>query len=704
MWGRRKSGNLDFIPYPEGEGRSEGTISHASTGSLYLHGGPTVNRVITTQVDICFVNIWVGACYSAPVNSPAHLDGLNKGQKEAALHTKGPLLIVAGAGTGKTKTITHRIAHLIEEGVPARNILGVTFTNKAAGEMRERVHRLLPHAPGGVPLLTTFHSFGVRTLREFHKEAGVPRAFSIWDRDDSLKALKRILESLGLEEIAPKNALAAISREKGKGTSMREYADQAHDFRKKALTRAWEGYEAMLQKEGALDFDDLLLHTLSLLRRSGDVLSLLRDRYTHLTIDEYQDTNTVQMETMRLLAGEKKNICAVGDIDQNIYSWRGADIAHLLSFEETFPGARTVVLEQNYRSTRTILTIANAVIEKNVRRKPKHLFTESETGEPAALYAARNETDEAWFVVESAQRLIREGTPANEIAVLFRENFQSRVLEEAFLTSGIPYRVLGTRFFERKEVKDVLSYIRAALNPRGTIDMRRIVGVPTRGIGKTTLEKMLSGKEVELRDAARVKVVAFRGILADIKKALEILPASEAVRFTIETSGIEAMLKQGGAEERERLENVRELVNLSTRYDDLMPPEGIERLLEEAALQSEQDTLDETAHAVSLMTVHASKGLEFDAVFITGLEQGLFPSMRENDPSAPTRDSEEERRLFYVALTRARKRLFLSCAGERMKYGSREYTLPSEFLEDIDQRLIQSAQAGGESYEEEIIR
>lgn len=627
-----------------------------------------------------------------------YLNGLNAAQKEAVLHQDGPLLIVAGAGAGKTKTITHRIAHLMASGVPARSFLAITFTNKAASEMRERVRNLVQS--GGIPLLTTFHSFGVRMLREFPKEAGVPSDFSIWDRDDSSKALKRILDGLGLASITPKSALSAISREKGKGHSATEYAEHASNPRTRFLAQAWEQYEKVLVEEHALDFDDLLLKTKNLLARSPKVLALLQDRYTYLTIDEYQDTNAVQMEIVRLLAGEKKNICAVGDIDQNIYSWRGADIGHLLSFERTFPGTKTVILEQNYRSTRTILAVANSIIEKNTRRTPKHLFTENETGEPITLYPAQNEMDEAWFVAERTRRLVESGTRPSEIAVLYRENFQSRGLEEAFLHAGVPYRVLGTRFFERKEVKDLLSYLRAAQNPNSKTDMRRIIATPPRGIGRASLEKMFMGFEADLGAAMRVRLGKFKETLVTIKKSIDILPASEAVRFALEASGMEAMFEKKVEEEHERRENIQELVNFATRYDSLEPPQGIAQLLEEAALQSDQDELDEAVDAVSLMTIHASKGLEFDAVFITGLEQGLFPSSHGDD----SRDPEEERRLFYVALTRARKKLLLSFARERMKYGSREYMLPSEFLDDIDRRLVEYEMIKETHEKEEIIR
>lgn len=613
-----------------------------------------------------------------------HLEGLNDRQKEAVLHTSGPLLIVAGAGAGKTKTITHRIAHLIEQGVPSRQILAVTFTNKAAAEMRDRVRNLVPEGKG-MPLMTTFHALGVRLLREFHKEAGLDRGFTIWDRDDSTRAVKQELERLNIEQYPPRSVISAISREKGDGVSHQEYAEKARTFRERAVAQVWVGYEKALREEQALDFDDLLYRTLALLRTSDAVRSLLQNRWTYLTIDEYQDTNRSQYEIARILAGDRRNICVVGDTDQNIYSWRGADIEHLLGFEDNFPGARVILLEQNYRSTNTILTAANSVIEKNQRRRPKRLFTEKETGDAIVLYGAQNEIDEAYFVAHHTLELLEKGVPASEIAVLYRENFQSRAIEEAFLHASIPYRVLGTRFFERKEVKDTLSYLRAAMNPKSRVDILRISTVPSRGIGKVTLDKMLAGLDAELPKAGQTKVAGFRECLAKIGKGISMLPASEAVRYAIEESGMEKMYKDRDDGE-ERLQNLRELVNFATKYDDAAPPEGIEKLLEEAALQSDQDQLAEEKAAVSLMTVHASKGLEFDAVFITGMEQGLFPSTREDEK----RDPEEDRRLFYVAITRAKKRLFLSYAAQRMKYGSREFTVPSEFLDDIDQRLLQS--------------
>ena len=601
---------------------------------------------------------------------------------------EGPLLIVAGAGAGKTKTIVHRIAHLIEEGIPASSILAVTFTNKAAGEMRDRVRGLLTGKRGGLPLVATFHSLGVRLLREFHEEARVPKNFSIWDRDDSLRAVKAELKRLDTEEWTPRQILGAISREKGGGKKLPEYRERASSRREQAVAQIWERYEQALKSEDSLDFDDLLVRTLSLVQESPQTLSLLQNRWRYITVDEYQDTSGVQYELMKLLSGERGNMCVVGDLDQCIYTWRQAEIENLLSFERVFPNVKVVRLEQNYRSTRTIIAAANAVIEKNTNRIPKTLFSENETGEPIVLHGALDERYEAWFVAEQAAGLIDRGVAPNEIAVLYRENAQSRVLEEALLHAGLPYRVLGTRFFERKEVKDVLSYLRAAINPKGKSDLVRIVGVPPRGIGKVTVEKMLSGQPL---GAAGAKVAAFREMLLKIRHAVNTLPTSEAVRFCIEASGIQKMYSGKTDEDAEHLGNVRELANLAAKYESDEPPTGIERLLEEAALQSEQDELamSRDKGGMSLMTVHAAKGLEFDAVFVVGMEQGLFPSIRNDE----TRDPEEERRLFYVALTRARKRLFLSYAYERSKYGTREGTLPSEFLSDIDARLLADSES-----------
>lgn len=623
-----------------------------------------------------------------------YLKGLNEAQKRAVLHAEGPLLIVAGAGAGKTRTITHRIAHLIASGVNPRALLAVTFTNKAAGEMRERVGGLLGSA-SGKPYITTFHALGARLLREFAAEAGLSQSFSVWDRDDSVRAMKKAIKERGYDNhYQPSRVLSAISRAKGGGVTHKEFAERDSSF-ESVVAELWEKYDALKDKEEALDFSDLLLRTVLLLRARPDVLEKLQKRWTYLTIDEYQDTNRMQFEIARLLAGERRNICAVGDLDQNVYSWNGADITNLLSFEKVFTGSNVILLEENYRSTQTILTAANTVIEKNVNRIPKKLFTNNPTGEALLIFAGETERDEAFFIAREARSLLNSGVRASEIAVLFRQNFQSRALEEAFIAEGVPYRVLGVRFFERAEVKDILAYLRAARNPNAMNDFARAAGSPPRGIGQTSLAKIAGGAEASLGAAARMKIATFRAVLARIKEAIRTSKASDAVRVALKESGLEKALAED--EKSERLGNIFELVAHATRYDELPPGEGIAQLLEDAALMSDQDDLEEKKEAVSLMTIHASKGLEFDAVFVTGLEHGLFPSERSDDE----RDAEEERRLFYVALTRARKFLYLTLAASRAKYGQRERTIPSGFLEDIDQRLI--AYTDGERATESII-
>jgi DNA helicase-2/ATP-dependent DNA helicase PcrA len=618
-----------------------------------------------------------------------YLAELNDRQREAALHTEGPLLIIAGAGAGKTKTITHRIARLIGEGVPPRQILALTFTNKAAGEMRERVRLLLERTgsgQGGTPLVLTFHSLGVRLLREFHEEANLPRSFSIWDRDDSLRAIKKAHETLGIDK-PPRSSLSLISSKKGGGVSPQVFAEEAKTVREQTVVKVWELYEKALREEDALDFDDLLARALFLLREHPRVRSLLLNRWKYVTIDEYQDTNTIQYEIARILAGEGRNICVVGDTDQCIYTWRQARLENLLDFENDFPGTKVVLLEQNYRSSRTILSAANSVIEKNRRRKPKMLYTDRGTGSPIVLYEALNEVDEAHFIAKHIIDLRERDVKPKDIAILYRENFQSRVLEEAMLHNDIPYRVLGTRFFQRKEVKDILSYLRAALNGKARGDLGRAAATPPRGIGEKTLEKMMLGGEGGLPAAMKKKVAAFQAILAQVKHAAQTLPASEAVAVTIQISGMHDLYKDSD-EGRERLANLGELINFAVKHDDEQPPLGIERLLEEAALQSDQDQLEDRTDTVALMTVHASKGLEFEAVFVSGLEQGLFPSEKAVLDSQ-ARDPEEERRLFYVAITRAKEHLFLTYARTRLKYGSREYAFGSEFIDDIDARLVE---------------
>jgi DNA helicase II / ATP-dependent DNA helicase PcrA len=616
---------------------------------------------------------------------PSFLHELNADQYEAATHLEGPLLILAGAGAGKTKTITCRILHLISQGISADQILAITFTNKAAKEMKERVLTLLEKegmSQAKPPFVSTFHALGVHILRNHSEACGLSRHFSIYDRADCLRVIKGALEQMGIDqkEWSPQTILSSISKQKGDGKRVEHSMKEAASYSQERLAKVWYLYEQALEKEGALDFDDLLIKPLVLLEQNTLIREQYQNRFSHVHIDEYQDTNGVQYALSQLLVGPKQNICVVGDADQTIYTWRGANVQNILNFERDYPQTIIIRLEQNYRSTKTILAAANDAIIKNTMRLEKNLYTDNEDGEKISLLEALDENDEANEVVRKTQELLKSGVPAHEIAILYRANFQSRVLEQAFLDAGIQYQMVGTRFFERKEVKDLLSYIRLALNPQCTADLIRIINEPKRGIGKVTLNKVIAGRTDELPAPTRDKVNRFFTNLERIRAALLHEKTSKGITFAMKESGIEKMLKEDKQEGEERLKNIQELVTLALKYDDFPSPEGIEKLLEDAALATDQDTLNKES-AVRLMTIHASKGLEFNCVFVTGLEQGLFPQEKLAETRA---EQEEERRLFYVALTRARKKVILSRASMRTIFGSRRACLPSEFLGDID--------------------
>jgi DNA helicase-2/ATP-dependent DNA helicase PcrA len=620
-----------------------------------------------------------------------HLDGLNAAQKEAVLTTEGPLLVLAGAGAGKTRVIVHRMLEIVKRGASPEQILAITFTNKSAGEMRERAMAILQKnlgelGPRGKPFVSTFHSLGLNIIKENSKLLGYKRMPAIYDRSDSQKAVKEALKSLSIEELEPRAVLSFISRQKGEGMLVNEMEAGGENSRERMLVNAWRLYEQTLASDGALDFDDLLCRATRLLDQNEAVRKHYQQRWQYIHVDEYQDTNKIQAKMMNLLVGEKRNICAVGDVDQTIYGWRGAEIKNIMSFEKQFPGAKVVLLEENYRSTKNIIAAANEVIAKNIYRPEKNLYTNNADGEKISLYQAFDEGDEAGFVARRIKELLKDGAQPRDFAVLYRANFQSRAIEEAFLGGNVPYQVLGTKFFERKEVKDAISFIRAAVYETNA-DLARIANVPARGIGKVTLLKVLAGQEESLSGAVREKVRGLRALLAKVREAAEHLPPSKLVAFVMQESGMEQMFKEDKLEGAERLENVKELVSLATRFDGLPNPEGLEQFLESAALASDQDDLKEDAYAVRLMTVHASKGLEFPHVFITGLEEGLFPYERESGNDS---DKEEERRLCYVALTRAERKVFLTYASYRTVFGSKNATFPSQFLSDIPDYLIES--------------
>lgn len=627
------------------------------------------------------------------------LEGLNEAQKKAVCATEGPVLIVAGAGAGKTKTIVHRMCYLVSKGISPSQILAVTFTNKAAKEMRERALLALSKMPtlmveGETPFVSTFHRLAVFLLRLFGAHEGSMKRFSILDDDDTTSLIKEALREMGLD---PKHTdsraiKSLISRSTNAGQDEGDLSGSANPNHR-LTARVWEKYRTLKRAAKALDFDDLLTETAALLEKNSEARAWCEKTWKYIHVDEYQDTNEVQYRIARTLAGSEKNICVVGDSDQSIYSWRGANIKNILEFERDYPEAQTIVLEENYRSTKTVLSAANEIITKNEYRQPKKLFTTNADGHKITTYAAYDEADEAAYIVERAVEAMDSGVPASDIAVLFRTNFQSRALEEAFLRAHIPYHVLGVRFFERREVKDVFSYIRAALNPDSLLDIKRTINTPARGIGKVTIATLFSGGIDALSGKAKAAVQNYYAILERMRTFLASHSTSETIKYTIAESGIEDEEK-ASPDGEDRLENLRELVTLGTRYDHLDSAEGLEALLEEAALVSDQDNVD-GKEGVKLMTIHAAKGLEFHTVFISGLEQGLFP--HERDVKLPGADGEEERRLMYVALTRARKKLYLTYASMRTIFGMRDVRLPSEFLIDLPDELLERDSREGES-------
>jgi DNA helicase-2/ATP-dependent DNA helicase PcrA len=623
---------------------------------------------------------------------------LNEKQREAALHTEGPLLVIAGAGTGKTKTVTHRIARLIKDGVPPEKILAITFTNKAAKEMRERTLTLLGlEAQEKTPFIATFHGLGVHILKEYGRKLGRTRHFSIYDRNDSLSALKKIIKNAGFADMEPRKVLGYISRQKGKGMTVNtiNQSDVSSAFAYNTIP-FWRAYEQVLREQNAFDFDDLLLAPLILLRERPEILSALQDRWSYIHIDEYQDTNVIQNELVRLLSQKHTNVCAVGDADQAIYSWRGASFENILNFADDFPGATIVPLLENYRSTKNIIAVSNAIITKNKNRHEKELFTSKTAGPLITIFEAEDDAAEARYVGREISGLLKKGVAPSDIAVLYRANFQSRVFEEIFFQADIPYELLGTRFFERKEVKDMLAFIRAAQNRTDWASIERIINIPPRGIGKVTLAKIAAGKTESLSGSVREKVSAFYKLLDQILLATETMPPDEVLLFVVTRTNLEATLKNGSEDDIERLENIYELIHIAQKYKGLVPAEAMEAFLTDAMLFTEEEMgKGQTRERVKLMTVHAAKGLEFGYVFVVGLEEDLFPHKRIGEDES--HDNEEERRLFYVALTRAKHKLYITHAQNRTLYGTLSFQSPSSFLADIESDFVEHEGGGGDA-------
>lgn len=662
------------------------------------------------------------------------LHGLNPRQREAVLHTDGPLLILAGPGSGKTRVIAHRIAYLVRDmAVQPRRILAVTFTNKAAREMRDRVVGLVGPDPAQDLNMGTFHSVCSRILRIDGEEVGVPRNFTIYDDADQMAAVKQTIADLGYDQkrVPPRAVLSVISRCKSELQGPQEFRARVADYFQELTSRVFERYQALLEANGALDFDDLLVKTVHLFQERQDVLAKYAQRYLYVHIDEFQDTNIAQYVLAKLWASHHRNICVVGDPDQSIYTWRAADIRNILNFEHDFPDARTVVLDQNYRSTQTILDSAHSVISLNKQRKEKNLWTENGPGGPVILHEAYDEQDEAEFLAEEVQRLVRqEGLTYRDIAAMYRTNAQSRSLEEALVSRGIPYRLVGgTRFYERREIKDLLAYLRLVQNPFDAVSLMRVINVPHRGIGDRTLAELTrwsgeraippyaalqliadaerdspdsppspteggpptspsaaDGPQIRIAHPFQKRTVGallrFLGLVNELIVLARTAPLSQLLDAIIDKTDYKAhLLSQPEGEER--WENVQELRAVVAQFDQLKPEEALAAFLQDAALITDVDEYDERSDAVTLITLHAAKGLEFPAVFIVGLEEGLLPHMRSLASGDPAQ-LEEERRLFYVGMTRAKRHLYLLRAFRRSFAG---HNPASRFLQNIPESL-----------------
>ena len=633
------------------------------------------------------------------------LDDLNPPQRDAVLHTDGPLLVLAGAGSGKTRVLTYRIAHLIRDrDVAPWSIIAITFTNKAAAEMRERIALLVGPVARDI-WASTFHAACVRILRREADAAGYRRDFAIYDADDQLRLMRACYadEEVDPKRFSPRNVLTRISDAKNRLVDAEGFLEEATGFGDEVIARLYRRYSARLLAAGAMDFDDLLMVTTRLLESDAEVRERYQTRFAYVLVDEYQDTNHAQYRLVRLLAEPQRNICAVGDDDQGIYSWRGADVRNILDFERDYPDAYVVALEQNYRSSGTILRAANAVVARNRGRRPKELWTDRGDGEPLRILGCRDEHDEARHVLAEIERAQAAGTSLDQIAVFYRTNAQSRSIEDQLVRGRVAYTVVGgPRFYERAEVRDALAYLRVAANPADEIAVARLLGVPKRGLGPGSLLKLAGyaaahgfavGDAIAEADAIPGLTTAQRTALARTASLLAELASAEAagmplsglVAMAIDRSGLRAaLMAEGTLEAQARVENLDELENVAAEYESVDGEPTLLGFLEEVALQSDADLVDQSHGQVTLMTVHNAKGLEFDVVLMTGMEEGIFPHARADDPDS----LEEERRLCYVGMTRARQRLLLTHAETRAIHGGREYRLPSRFLTEIPQDAV----------------
>ncbi|WP_369675117.1 DNA helicase PcrA [Enterococcus faecium] len=644
------------------------------------------------------------------------LNGMNPRQKEAVLHTDGPLLLMAGAGSGKTRVLTHRIAYLIEEKeVNPWNILAITFTNKAAKEMKERVNAIL--ASGGEDVwVSTFHSMCVRILRRDVDFIGYNRNFTIIDSSEQLTLMKRILKELNIDpkKYDPRSILGTISQAKNSLQTPQDFAKMQGSYYEEIAAKCYAAYQKELQYNQCMDFDDLIMNTIRLFEEHPDSLTYYQNKFHYIHVDEYQDTNHAQYTLVNLLAGRFRNLCVVGDADQSIYGWRGADMQNILDFEKDYPDAAVILLEQNYRSTKNILSAANQVIENNSNRKPKNLWTENKEGNKITYYRADNERDETRFIVDRMQEEIRSNhRNYGDFAILYRTNAQSRVMEETLLKANIPYKMVGGhKFYDRKEIKDILAYLNVLANPQDSISFERIVNSPKRGIGPGSIEKLRSfaslhewplleaAQNVDLANIggkAGQQLGAFGEMIQEVTQMIPYLTVTELTKEVLDRSGyLEDLKIQNTLEAQARIENLEEFLTVTQEFDKQFeqqneedadaPEEKLTVFLNDLALVSDIDNLEEDASQVTLMTLHAAKGLEFPVVFLIGLEEGVFPLSRALMEES---ELEEERRLAYVGITRAEEALYLTNAFSRILYGRTQYNRPSRFVEEIDQELLE---------------
>lgn len=635
-----------------------------------------------------------------------YLQNLNANQKLAVTTVEGPLLVIAGAGSGKTRVLTTRIAHLIQgHQVPPYRIAAVTFTNKAAQEMRERVEDLVG-ASGTEVFMGTFHSLCVRILRFEVAQSGYAPNFQIFDQTDQLAVLRDCLKELNLDpkQIAPKQILASIGKAKDELLSPEQYPVSGGDFWDQTVAKVYRKYQEKLQRSNALDFDDLIMATVKMFRKHPAVLHKYQERFRYILVDEYQDTNMAQYMLVRLLAQKRGNLCVVGDEDQSIYAFRGADIRNILEFEKDFPGATVIKLEENYRSTKTILGAANSVIQNNTERKEKTLWTRRDQGEQVRFHQGENERDEARFVAEQINSLRGQSRHSfRDFTILYRTHALSRVFEEEFMRRGIPYRIVaGLRFYERKEIKDLLAYLRLIANPDNDLAFLRIVNVPKRGLGDATIARLgayaeqfgislfqtLSFLEGVDGLSARFKnsLQAFRVLIEGLRLQLGVFTLTELTSSVLEQSGyLRELEAEGDSEALARIENLQEFLSVTSQFETDVSPTDLGALLEHVALINEVDSYDSTADAVNLMTLHGSKGLEFPVVFMVGMEEGIFPHARS---SFETEQLEEERRLAYVGMTRAEERLFLTSSRQRTLYGATQLNAVSTFVGEIGEEFL----------------